>query len=493
MHLPQLVKLGNLVGNETRKHIILRPQKHQVLQIPQFRRQIPGKEIIKQMKTLHALPAIDLRREDFALQSPVQIAVDVSSGEPGVDGLSVGAVALIEVVVLHGHVEQLEFGGIVEFVGYEARETVAVKFEREEVGHGSEFGGDRSVEAVTVHGEVLEETQLGYFGGDFANEVVADQFQSPHHSIAGTKHAIPLTLIRTAQPHPELLHLPRHLIGHLAILHGVKLRDISDNPVVPARKPRQGIQRIRQQGQDIPLIQIDIVREQLHLILVQDPIQGQDPRIRGVQFVEGDFPLQDARLDLLLDPAGLPIGRRTRRRSPRGTIRVIDVELSDVVALGGLGHVHRHDHDDGDDDDEGDAGVHAETAVLVQGGLGVRVVLDGGVDVVVFGGGVDGEGHGQAVFGEARGGGGDVGVGAGDGGGDAFVVEVAFGGGGDGGDDVFDVGFFVLDGDRDGREGGYFVVDFFSAGAAALFLALFASASSALAIGHGQRINFVDR
>lgn len=206
---------------------------------------------------------------------------------------------------------------------------------------------------------------------------------------------------------------------------------------------------------------------------MQDPFQGQDPGIRGIQSIEGDVPLQDARLDLLLDPAGLPIGRGTRRRSPRGAIRVIDVELGDVVALGGLGHVHRHDHDDGDDDDEGDAGVHAETAVLVQGGLGVRVVLDGGVDVLVFGGGVDGEGHGQAVFGEARGGGGDVGVGAGDGGGDAFVVEVAFGRGGGGGDDVFDVGFFVLDGEREGRGGGFFFGGFFLAGAAALFLAPF--------------------
>mmetsp|Transcript_14661 Transcript_14661/g.27998 ORF Transcript_14661/g.27998 Transcript_14661/m.27998 type:complete len:303 (-) Transcript_14661:178-1086(-) len=299
-----------------------------------------------------------------------------------------------------------------------------MKLEGEEIGHIAKFGGDGAVETVAVKGEVLEETELGNFRGDFPDEAVAHQLHPPHNEILGANNTIPLALVSTTQPNLMTFSDARGSVHNPAIFSGEKFRLIPNLTMFPTRRPRQRIQRKREQRQHIPLIQPHIVRIQLHLVTMQDPLQCLGPRIGSRHTRKVLPPLQNPRLDLLPNSARLAIrGGGSRGAERRCAVHQL-LELGGLDSLGGLGRVDHHYDDYGDDDHEGHAGVHPKTTIFVQGRLGVGVVFDGGVNVLVFGGRVDGHGDGEAVLGESGLFGFDIGVGFFDRGGDGIFQSI---------------------------------------------------------------------
>lgn len=124
------------------------------------------------MQSFHTLPLINIVPESAPHKSPIVSILRVTFRKDGIHNPSIGCGTLVRVLVLHSTIEQLKFVGVIKFFRNRPRQSVTLKLEREEVGHGAHFGGDCTVETVTVEGDVLEETQLRNFRGEFSDKVV---------------------------------------------------------------------------------------------------------------------------------------------------------------------------------------------------------------------------------------------------------------------------------------------------------------------------------
>mmetsp|Transcript_14034 Transcript_14034/g.19934 ORF Transcript_14034/g.19934 Transcript_14034/m.19934 type:complete len:271 (+) Transcript_14034:1223-2035(+) len=186
---------------------------------------------------------------------------------------------------------------------------------------------------------------------------------------------------------------------HITILlHKVHSLICIHHPMISAIVPRKRIKRKGQQSKDVALVQVHIIRIQLHLIIMKDPLKSHPPGVINSHIREDCPTLQHPRFNLLNNSTLLPIRKGGGGWLKGGEGIHINIGVLFIHPLGSLGDINHSYRHSCSNQHNGETGVHTKPPVPMQWRLGVRIILNGSIDIIILSTCIHGHGHGKSIF-----------------------------------------------------------------------------------------------
>ena len=182
------------------------------------------------------------------------------------------------------------------------------------------------------------------------------------------------------------------------LLHKVQGLICINHPVISAIIPSKRIKGEGQQCKDVTLVQVNIIGIQLQFIIMKNPLKSHLPRVINSHIRKDCSTLQHPRFNLFNNSTLLPITKGRGGWLERGEGININIGVLFIHPLGSLGDINHSYRHSCNNQHDGKAGVHTEPSVPMQGRLGIRIILNGSIDIIILRTCIHGHGHGKAIL-----------------------------------------------------------------------------------------------